>query len=83
MTKYVSIIIDEGISNNNPVEKAINSISGAKNILVIADKKEEFIEAKKHGVRTCVFTYSDDFDEIENTTYVVNRMTDFDNIIIE
>jgi phosphoglycolate phosphatase-like HAD superfamily hydrolase len=83
ITQFVSIIIDEGIADGNHIEKAIKSINKARNILVIADKKEEFIEAKKHGVKTCLFTNSEDFDEIKNTTYVINKMIDMENIIIE
>lgn len=77
ITTYVSIIIDEGISDNNPLEKALESISGAKHILVISNLKEDIKFANKNEL------LSSTFDNDLEATYKLRKFIDLDNIVIE
>ena len=77
ITRFISIIVDEEISNSNPLQKALDSISNAKHILVISNTKEDIKLAKEHEVESCSFT--SDLD----STYNLRKFIDLDNIIIE
>ena len=77
ITRFVSIIVDEEISDSNPLQKALDSISSAKHILVISNTKEDIKLAKEHEIESCSF--ASDLD----STYNLRKFIELDNIIIE
>ena len=77
ITRYVSIIVDNEISDNNPLPKALDSVSGARHILVISNLKEDIKLANQSEVLSC------SFDSELNSTYKLSKFVELDNIIIE
>lgn len=81
---YVSIIIDKDLNENQIVE-AFNSIHQAKNVLVISSKAADIAYANEKNAKSCLVYFGKELDEAMDLgpTYVINKIRDFDNIIIE
>lgn len=81
---YVSIIVDKDLCENQTVE-AFRAIPNAKNIMVVSSKANDICVAKEFDAKTCLVYYGKELDEAMeyDPTYVINKVRDFDNILVD
>ncbi len=84
ITKYVSIIIDKDLTND-PLNEALKAVKDAKNILVISAKANDIEFANKNNFASCLIYYGKEIDLAmeKGPTYVINKISQLDNVIIE
>ena len=84
ITPYVSIIIDKDLSNDS-MNKALESINGAKNILVISALAADIEFANNNNAASCLVYYGKEIDLAveKGPTHIINKISQLDNIIIE
>ena len=82
ITTYVSIIIDKDLGDMNT---ALNSINGSKNILVISSLANDIEFANNYGLTSCLIYFGPEIDLAMEMgpTYVINKTSQLDSIIIE
>lgn len=84
ITTYVSIIVDKNLSAK-PIEKAFDTIKDAKNILLISSLASDIEFAKGKNAQSCLVYFGREIDLAmeKEPTYVINKVSQLDNIIIE
>ena len=80
---YVSIIVEN--ADEESLLKARNLLNEKKNILYICSKKEDIEAANSLGIVTALVNYTNNYNDAvdANPNYIINRFTDFSEIIVE
>ena len=84
ITTYVSIIIDKDLSDGL-MNAALNSISSAKNVLVISALANDIEFANNNNLTSCLVYFGKEIDLAveKEPTHIINNINQLDSIIIE
>ena len=84
ITTYVSVIIDKDMSEN-PIEAAFDAVKTSKNILVVTALVSDVEVTKNKEASSCLVYFGREIDEAmeKEPTYVINKVVQLEDIIIE
>ena len=84
ITTYVSIIVDKDMSEN-PIEASFDAVKNAKNILVMTALASDVEAANRKEASSCLVYFGSEIEAAmeKEPTYVINKVTQLEDIIIE